>query len=54
MGIPELAKIEYFPLNKSQILVRLENIDDIFSHRFAAKPKDIPFVRVYDFAMLLL
>lgn len=54
VGVPSLAKIEYFPYNKSVLIIRLENIDDSFSHRYAIDYKKSPRVNVYELAKLLL
>ncbi|CDW86710.1 glycosyl hydrolases family 38 protein [Stylonychia lemnae] len=53
-GLPETSKVELFPLDKSKILLRIENLDDQFSHKFAIKQKNYPFVNVEKIALKLL
>lgn len=45
-GLPDTAKIEYYPYNKSQIYFRLENLADQFDYGRAQKLDLAPYVRV--------
>ena len=46
MGLPRLAKIEYFPYNRSQIYFRIENLEDKFDEVSSKHKKLTPYVNV--------
>jgi hypothetical protein len=54
VGVVNQVKLEYFPLAKGKILLRLDNLDDQFSSNLYYNLKDIPYVKVDELAKLIL
>ena len=51
--MPLYAKIEYYPVNNSQIYFRLENLEDSFDHGRGWPQTPTPYVQVDQLAVLL-